>query len=205
MPTFLHDPHQLANSLHRGGIGAFFRPQELEDAGISYGELRRLVHRGDVERVSRGLYRLTAAEPTQDYSLAAVSAQVPNSIVCLLSALRVHEIGTRVPAQVWLAIPHKARPPRIHGTHVRLIRFSGAAWTYGIVDTRFESVPARITNPARTIVDCFRYERLVGRETSMEALRDALREKKVTTDALIRTLEMVPSTRLTAVLEAIEA
>ena len=157
---------------------------------------------GAVERVARGLYRLASAEPTERYSLAAVCAQVPRSVVCLLSALQVHGIGTQLPREVWLAIPHKARAPRVSGIKVRLLRFSRAAWSYGVSDTEFESVPARITNPARTVVDCFRFERLVGREAAMEALRDALRRKKVTIDALYRTLEVLPSRRLVRVLEA---
>lgn len=188
--------------LRHAGLAAFFRPQELQALQVDYEELRRLTRAGIVERVARGLYRFSDAEPTENYSLAAVCARVPRSVVCLLSALRVHEIGTRVPAAVWLAIPNKARPPRIHDTKVRLLRFSGPAWTYGVVGTSFEGVPARITNPARTIVDCFRFEQRIGREAAMEAVREALRQKKVTTDALYRTLEVLPSRRLTAVLEA---
>lgn len=188
--------------LRHAGLPAFFRPQELRSAQIDYEELRRLTRAGTIERVARGLYRFADAEPTENYSLAAVCARVPRSVVCLLSALRVHEIGTRVTASVWLAIPNKARPPRIHDTKIRLVRFSGAAWTYGVAHTSFEGVPALITNPARTIVDCFRFEHRIGREAAREALREALRQKKVTTDALYQALDVLPSRKLSAVLEA---
>jgi predicted transcriptional regulator of viral defense system len=183
------------------GIGSFFRPSQLEPLGISYDELRRLVNRGVVERLGRGLYRLAAAEPTEHYTLAAACARVPESIVCLLSALSVHEIGTQLPHEVWLAIPHKSDRPRVSGIKVRLVRFSGAAWSYGIQETVFEGVPARITSPARTIVDCFRCERLVGREAALEALHDGLHRRKVSVDALMRTLRVLPSSRLRAALE----
>ena len=167
--------------LRRIGLGNFFRPTQAEALGITYDRLRRLEAAGEVERVARGLYRLADAEPTERYSLAAVCARVPSSVVCLLSALEVHEIGSRAPLEVWLAIPHKARPPRVSGVRVRLLRFSGAAWAHGVQETRFEGVPARITSPARTVVDCFRFERLIGREAALEALYDALRLRKVTT------------------------
>ena len=85
---------------------------------------------------------------------------------------------------------------------VRLLRFSGAAWTYGIQETKFEEVPARITSPVRTVVDCFRFERLIGREAALEALREALRDRQVTTAALDRTVEVPPSRRLRSILEA---
>ena len=188
--------------LHKAGIGNFFRPSQLEQLGIPYHRLRQLEADEEVERVGWGLYRLGDAEPTERYSVASVSARVPNSIVCLLSALQIYEIGTQLPRQVWIAIPHKARPPRLDNVSVRLIRFSGAAWTYGVLDTKFEDVPARITSPARTIVDCFRFERLVGREAALEALQEGLRERKVTTAALSRTLEVLPSRRLNTILEA---
>ena len=98
--------------------------------------------------------------------------------------------------------PHKARPPRLGGTGIRLVRFSGAAFSYGVQGTKFEDVPARITSPARTIVDCFRFERLIGREAAIVALQDAVQDNKVTTDDLRRVLGALPSRRLSAILEA---
>lgn len=191
------DPQQL----RQAGIGAFFRPQQLEPLGVSYDQLQRLVTRGEVEHVARGLYHVASAEPTEHHSLAAACARVPRSIVCLLSALQVYEIGTRVPRAVWLAIPHKARAPRLSEIQIRLVRFSGAAWTYGVQSTEFEGVPAQITSPARTVADCFRFERLIGREAAQEALREALALKKTTVDALERVLDVLPSRALASALE----
>ena len=196
--------HLTETRLGEAGIGVFFRPSQLEALGITYDQLRRLEVVGTIQRVARGLYRLAAAEPTENYSLAAACARIPRSIVCLLSALKVHGIGSQLPREVWLAIPNKARPPRAPGIKIRLLRFTGPSWTYGIQDTAFEGVPARMTNPARTIVDCFRFERLIGREAAMEALSDVLRHKKVTTDALLRTLDVLPSRRLKNALETID-
>jgi len=188
--------------LHMAKLGTFFRPTQLEVAGLTRDQLRSLVRTGKVERISRGLYRLAHAEPTENYSLAMACARVPRSIVCLLSALRVHGIGTQAPAEIWLAIPHKARLPRLPELRIRIVRFSGPAWTFGVKAVDFEGVPAHITSPPRTIVDCFRYERLVGPEAAMEALQDALRQRKVTAAELSRVEEVFPSRRLRAVLDA---
>lgn len=187
--------------LRDGGLGAFFSPSQAEDAGLSRERLRTLVRHGSVEHVGRGLYRVSESEPTEHYSLAMACARVPDGIVCLLSALRVHGIGTQAPAEVWLAIPHKARVPRVPGLRVRYVRFSGPAWSLDVHDTTFEGVPARITSPARTVVDCFRFERLVGAEAAMEALQDALRQRKVTIAELSRIEEVLPSRRLAAALD----
>ena len=186
--------------LHEAGIGNFFRPSQLEPLGIPYHRLRQLEADETVERIGWGLYRLAEAEPTERYSIASVCARVPQAIVCLLSALQVHEIGTQLPRQVWIGIPHKAKAPVLKEVGVRLVRFSAAALTYGVQKTSFEKVPTRITSPARTIVDCFRFQRLIGREAALEALREALQDRKVTTAELKRTLEELPSRHLSNIL-----
>lgn len=183
-------------------LGSFFSPADAESLGIGYDALLSLVRGGAVARVGWGLYRREDIDPTENHDLAAVCARVPEAVICLLSALQVHGIGTRLPAEVWLAVPNKARPPRVQGVKLRLVRFSGAAWRYGISETEFEGVPARITNPARTVLDCYRYQRRVGGEAAKEALHDALRQRLVTIDALYRALDVLPSTRLRATLEA---
>jgi predicted transcriptional regulator of viral defense system len=197
---FLAADH-AAERLRIAGVGAFIRPRQLGEAGLTPDQLPSLIRRRVVEQVSRGLYRILGAEPTENDSLAMACARVPNSIVCLLSALRVHGIGWQAPTQVWLGIPHKARPPRLHALQLRIVRFSGPAWTYGVKRVEFGGVPARITSAARTVADCFRLERLVGLEVAIEALRDALRKRLVTIAELSRVEEVLPSRRLRAHLE----
>ena len=172
------------------GVKTFFRPHDAAELGVDSRGLRRLVDDGCVERVARGLYRLADAEPTEHYSLAAVCTRVPGSIICLLSALSVHGLGTQLPRQVWIAIPHKARTPRLPELPVKVVRFSGASLRYGVGSTAFEGVPARITSPARTVVDCFRFRRLVGKDVALEALGDALRERKASADQIWRAAEV---------------
>lgn len=192
---------ETASKLRAAGISGFFRPGQLETAGLTRNQLPALLRSGTVERIGRGLYRLADAESTENYSIAMACARAPKSIVCLLSALRVYGIGTQAPAAVWLGIPHKARAPRLRELRLRIVRFSARAWTFGVQHTEFEGVPARITSPARTVADCFRFERLVGPEAAMEALQDALRQRKVTVAELSRVAEVFPSRRLSAALD----
>ncbi|MCW5571989.1 MAG: type IV toxin-antitoxin system AbiEi family antitoxin domain-containing protein [Steroidobacteraceae bacterium] len=187
--------------LNDAGMAGFFRADQLKAASLTRHQLPALVRSGGVERVGRGLYRVADAEPTEYYSLAMACARVPNSIVCLLSALRVHGIGSQMPTEVWLAVHHKARAPQPRELRLRVVRFSGPAWTLGVQEATFEGVPVRITSPARTVVDCFRFERLVGPEAAMEALQDALRQRKVTIAELSRIAEVLPSRRLAAALD----
>ncbi len=176
--------------LAAAGLGSFFRPKDLGPLGISLTALRSQVREGRVRRLGRGLYRRTEADVTEHYTVAAVCARVPQAIVCLLSALQVHEIGTQLPREVWIAIGHKDRPPRVGELPIRLVRFSGPSLQYGVETIHLEGVPVRITSAARTVVDCFRFQRLVGRDVALEALREALHERKASVDQIWRAAEV---------------
>ena len=175
-------------SLRDLGLATYFRQRDAADVGVNSRQLRRLLDDGSIERVARGLYRMTDTEYTEHYTRAAVCARVPSAVLCLLTALRVHDIGTQLPAEVWIAIPHKARAP-VTVLPVRVVRFSGASLRYGVEDTEFEGVPARITSPARTVVDCFRFRRIVGMDVALEAIRDTLARRKATPDQIQRAAE----------------
>ena len=198
----MHD-HLDSRYLRQIGLGNYFRPNQIEALGITYDRLRRLEAAGVVERVARGLYRLADAEPTEHHTLAAVCTRVPNSIVCMLSALEVHEIGSRVHGRSgWPSLTRRGRrefPESVYAAPVQR-RCLGAR----VHETQFEGVPARITSPTRTVVDCFRFERLIGREAALEALYDAIRLRKVTTAELDHTLRVLPSRLLDAALETRE-
>lgn len=142
-------------------------------------------------RVARGLYRLTEAPLHEHESLAAASKLVPEGVICLLSALSFHGIGTQLPHQVWIAIDSKARRPKVPGLAVRLVRFDRGMRQYGVETHDILGTAVRITGPARTVADCYRFIDMVGLDVALEALKDALRSKKVIVDELQRASEMV--------------
>ena len=148
-----------------------------------------MVARGEVEKVDRGLYSRTE-DATELDTVATVCARVPGAIVCLLSALLIHDIGTQLPAKVWIAIDRKARKPRIDGLPVRIVRFSGPMLRYGIDERQIQGVTVRITSPARTVVDCFRYRNKIGIDVALEALKDALGQRRVAVDAIVRAAQV---------------
>ena len=175
-----------AAALEEAGIGAFFRPRDVDALGVPYRRLRGLVAAGAVENLGGGLYRLAEVEPTELETVAMVAAAVPHAIVCLMTALRVHQIGTESPHEVWIAINRKARRPTRVPAQIRVVWFSKAMLTYGVVRRPMLGVPVAITSPARTVVDCFRYRNKYGLDTALEALRDVLRQRLATVDEIMR-------------------
>ena len=176
--------------LNAAQVGAFFRPRDVLPLGVSFRDLQRLVSQGIVDNIGSGLYRLAEVEPNEFETIALVASAVPNAIVCLLSALNVHGIGTQLPHEVWIAIDRKARKPTSVPAPIRVVRFSGAMLTYGIVTRTMLGVSVAITSPARTVVDCFRYRNKVGIDVAKEALYDALRSRVTTTSEIVRAAEV---------------
>ena len=175
--------------LREAGIGAFFRPRDLARLGISHRRLQGLVSRGIAESFGNGLYRLTEVPATELETIAMVAAAIPNAVVCLLTALHYHDIGTQLPREVWIALDRKARKPAHPPSRVRVVRFSGQMLTYGVLRRSALGVPFRITSPARTVVDCFRYRNKFGLDVALEALDDTLRSRAATVDQIVRAAE----------------
>lgn len=176
--------------LQSAGVGAFFRPRDLEPLGISFRHLQRLVSAGTVEKVGHGLYRLADTQPDEFETIAMAVSAVPGGIVCLLSALRMHGIGTQVPHEVWLALDRKARKPERLPVRVRIVRFSGPMLTYGVQIRPILGVPVQVTSPARTVVDCFRYRNKIGLDVALEALQDTVRSRKASVDEIMRAADV---------------
>lgn len=183
----------LTRTVRRKGL---FRLAEARKLGLHAEQVRRLTRQGELVRLGRGLYMAASAVPSEYHTLAEVAKRVPRGIVCLLTALRFHALGTQHPREVWLAVDRRAGIPRIDFTPVRVVRFSGVALTTGIDEHEFEGVTVRITNPARTVVDCFKFRNKIGVDVAVEALRDYRRLRKGTVDDLWREAERLRMVRV---------
>jgi predicted transcriptional regulator of viral defense system len=160
------------------------RVRDVRDRGLHAEHLRRLLADGLVERIARGVYVPADAEPTLNHSLAQVAKKIPHGVICLLSALRYHHVGTQSPFEVWLAVDRRARKPSLQNPRLRVFRFSGAALTAGVERHRIEGVDVPVYSVAKTVADCFKYRNKIGLDVALEALREGLRDRRFTRDEL---------------------
>lgn len=161
-----------------------FRLSEVTHAGIHPESVRRLTGRGQLARIGRGLYALPSLEVSEHHTLAEIAKRVPKGVVCLLTALRFYGMGTQNPREVWLAVDRRAGVPRIEFVPIRIVRMSTAAISTGIEKRTVDGVRVRITSPALTVVDCFKFRNKIGIDVAVEALRDYRRLRKGTVDAI---------------------
>ena len=160
------------------------RSKDLAPLGIPRQTLARLHRRGELDRVGRGLYVLTGADVTEHHTLVEAARRVPHGVVCLLSALRFHDLTTQDPFDVWLAIEGKARRPEPESIPLRVVYMSGDAFTGGVEAHELEGVEVRVYGAAKTVADCFKYRSRVGLDVAIEALRDYRRSRAFDADAL---------------------
>ena len=160
------------------------RPLDVKAEGISCQYLYRLVRQGDLARIGRGLYSLPDTLTSEFSSLVEVAKRVPNAVVCLLSSLQFHSLTTQLPSRVWIAIEGTNWKPVIDSPPVRIIRFSGDAFHFGIQRHEIARVSVRIYSPAKTVADCFKFRNKIGLDISLEALRETWKQRKASMDEI---------------------
>ena len=164
----------------------YLTAQAVSRAGVHTQELTRLVADGTLERVGRGRYRLAGAEITEHHGLVLAAAAAPAGVICMLSALTFHGIGTQLPAEVWLAIERGRRAPSVASLRLRIVCFSGPAFREGIEVHEIERQRVRVYSVAKTLADLFKARNRVGLDVAVEALREAWRDRRFTMAELDR-------------------
>ena len=190
MPTKRNTRPQSRRAPKRGLPRGLARTRDLEATGASRLAIRRMVGAGQLRQIARGLYAPVGLEATEHHGLAAAAALVPGGLVCLLSALQFHRLGTQAPFEVWLAIGTKARKPAVTDPPLRIVRFSERALREGVEIRSIEGVKVTVTTPARTVADCFKYRNKIGLDVALEALREYRRTRR-SIDDLTRAAQVV--------------
>lgn len=162
------------------------RSSDLAAAGASRVTLTRLTISGQLEKVSRGLYRLPQTLMSGDESLAVVAIKVPQAVFCLLTALQFHGLTTQLPRQVWLAMPSGSHVPKIDYPPLKMVQFTGEAYSEGIETHERDRVQLRVYGVAKTVADCFKHRNKIGLDVALEALKDARAKNKASADDLWR-------------------
>lgn len=157
---------------------------DVREHGWSSQMLIKLHKDGKLERVTRGLYAVPGAETTTHRSLAEVCRRVPKGVVCLLSALQFHEIGTQLPHEVWIGVPEGTQTPAVDYPPLRIVRLRGAAYADGIESFAEAGSAIRVYGIEKTVADCFKFRHKIGLDVALEALKDSWGQRKLAVDRL---------------------
>lgn len=147
--------------------------------GISRYMLYSLRDKGVLERISRGIYRLSELSALSDPDLVVVSSRFPRAVICLISALSFHNITTQIPHEVSIAIPKTMRIPVLDYPPIKVHRLSFETYEAGIEEHMIDGVSIKIYDPEKTIVDCFRFRNKIGMDVVLEGLNFYRKRKKL--------------------------
>ena len=115
-----------------------------------------------------------------------VATKVPQAVFCLLTALQFHELTTQLPRQVWIAMPRGSHTPRFDYPPIKMVQFTGEAYTAGIDEVESDGVKLRVYGVAKTVADCFKHRNKFGLDVALEALKDARARNKASVDDIWR-------------------
>jgi len=159
-----------------------FRARDIRDVRDPRSTLQRMVRRGQLVQPGRGLYRLPDGELSMSHVLVEATRRYPGGVICLVSALVFHGIGTQMPHETWMMRRDRKMSPNDEA--IRFVYCTGPHFEHGAEEHRLEGVAVRIYNPARTIADCFKFRNKIGLDVAIEALREGWRAKRFTMDEL---------------------
>jgi predicted transcriptional regulator of viral defense system len=166
------------------GTSGIARSSDLRAQGIHPQQLRRLTASGALVRVSRGLYTLPTADLTEFQTYAEACTRFPRGTICLLSALRFHEMTTQNPFQVWMSFDNRWGLPSDEAISLRRVNMSGESLTAGSETHLVAGIPVRVYNVPKTIADCFKYRHKIGLDVAIEALRESWESRRYSIDEL---------------------
>jgi len=162
------------------GAGGTLRTREAAEAGVHYSTLYGMRDAGLLEQLSRGVYRLAELPGLSKNDVVTVATRVPDAILCLVSALDFHDIGTQIPSAVNIAIGPKDRRPQLDYPPIRVYRVSGRALTSGVEEHVVDGTAVKVFGVAKTVADCFKFRNKIGDDVALEALREVVRSRKAT-------------------------
>lgn len=184
--------------------GGIMRMATAIEAGIHRNTLYAMRDAGVIEQLSRGLFRLADAPPLANPDLVTVARRVPRGVICLISALALHDLGTQIPHEVWLAVPRDSEPPRVDYPPIRVFRYADTAFTEGIETKKIDDTPVRVYSREKTLADCFKHRNRIGLDTVLEALKAYRQRGPVNTEALLHYADICRVKRvMTPYLEAV--
>jgi predicted transcriptional regulator of viral defense system len=155
------------------------RNSDLKARGVHPQQLRRLLDAGALVRVGRGLYVLPTADLTEFQTYTEACTRFPRGTICLLSALRWHQLTTQNPVQVWMAFDNRWGTPSDRSIPLQRVNMSGKSLSEGIETHLVAGIPVRVYNIPKTIADCFKYRSTIGLDVALEALKEAWLARKL--------------------------
>ena len=180
--TEKYSPYKKVFEKHNG----LLRVAEAVRLGVPEHIVYEMVHKGDLVKETRGVYRLADSDPLGNPDLVQVSLLVPKAVICLISALYFYELTTQIPHSVYIAMPKNTERPRLAYPPLEVFWMSNSLHTVGVDVHMLDGVEVKIYDREKTVADCFKFRKRVGEDIALEALKDYVNQPNLDVDKLLQ-------------------
>jgi predicted transcriptional regulator of viral defense system len=153
--------------------------------GIPEHVIYEMYKSGLLVREERGLYRLSEVDPLGNSDLVQVAMLIPKAVISLVSALAFHKLTTQIPHRVYVTLPRGVKRPRVSYPPIEFTWQADKPYRAGVEEQILDGVNVHIYSPEKTIADCFKFRNRIGQDVAIEALKDYIRNRKVSIDKLM--------------------
>lgn len=157
--------------------------EELLRLGIN--RFEQLTDSGKLIESTSKSFVLSEAEITINRSMAEAIALIPQGVICLASALEIHDLTSVIAGKVYLAVPQSQPKPDTENLAIKLIPMSQIDYSTGVETIKIEGIETKIYNVPKTIADCFALYWEVGHDIALQAIADALQNNLYTKQQII--------------------
>jgi predicted transcriptional regulator of viral defense system len=162
------------------------RTSEVLEAGIYRRTLYHMRDHGYLEQLGRGVYKLKEKEPLSNPDLVIVVRKIPDAVICLISALDIHDMTDEIPHKVHIALSRTSRTPVMDYPPVNVYRYSDETLKAGVEVKQIDEIAVNVFNPAKTIADCFKFRNQIGLDVAIEALKQGISQGKATYGDIVK-------------------
>jgi predicted transcriptional regulator of viral defense system len=152
-------------------LGGTIRTSQAVREGIHLRTLYRLRDTGQIECISRGVFRVSTMPLPSLPDLLVVASRLPKAVLCPISALSLHELTEEIPHSVHIALPRGSEQPRLDHPPLHVVRMSEPCFLAGVEMHDIDGLKLRVYSPAKTIVDCFKFRNLIGVDVAIAGLK----------------------------------
>lgn len=166
-----NDRFQKAKNIFQKRHGILRRMEAIK-LGVPEYVIYEMTKSGDLIKEARGLYKLAESEPLSNPDLVQVSLLIPKGVVFLISALYFHRLTTQIPHWIYLALPRGTSSPKVEYPPVKAFIRSEKQYVAGVEEHTIDGIKVRIYSREKTVADCFKYRKEIGKDIALEALKD---------------------------------
>lgn len=172
------------------------RYDDLQCHRLTRHRLDRLIEAGEYERIAPGLFLRAGLTDDTTAGWMAIAAKRPESTLCLLSALSIHQLTEEIPSTSDIAIPRGTQPVAVSHAPVTWHRFDAETFDLGRTKHPLPvDMSIGLYSAERTLVDVFRLRHIWGSDLALGALKRWLKGRGHSAGTLLDLAARFPKAR----------